>query len=213
MKPVLVFEKVSMRFDGSPIFNDLSFNLKLGETVGITGPSGCGKSTVLRIAVDLASPTAGTVRFYDKDVKEWDPTSLRTKMILVPQEASMFPGRVRENLIWPLTIHDRVCQESDLIKVLEDVLLEEEQLDKVAANLSGGQKQRVAMARALLLEPDVLLLDEPTSALDEDATLAVEETINRLLKDQKQGVLIVTHNKEQAERFTSRIIVMEGGGN
>jgi ABC-type phosphate transport system ATPase subunit len=101
------------------------------------------------------------------------------------------------------------AEDEQLKAILQEVHLWPIDLDGNAENLSGGQKQRVAIARALLLKPNVLLLDEPTSALDTDSALAVEKTINSLLNDHQMGVLIVTHNKEQAERFTSRVLELE----
>jgi len=128
---------------------------------------------------------------------------------MVPQEAKMFPGTVRGNLVWGLRIHRMTTEDKQLKAILQEVQLWPIDLDGNAENLSGGQKQRVAIARALLLKPNVLLLDEPTSALDTDSALAVEKTINSLLSDHQMGVLIVTHNKEQAERFTSRVLELE----
>ena len=128
---------------------------------------------------------------------------------MVPQEAKMFPGTVRWNLLWGLRIHGMTAEDEQLKSILQEVQLWPIDLDGNAENLSGGQKQRVAIARALLLKPEVLLLDEPTSALDTDSALAVEKTINSLLSDHQMGVLIVTHNKEQAERFTSRVLELE----
>ncbi len=206
---LLEFKNVAMAYDGIIVFENFNLKLLNGETVGLTGPSGCGKSTVLRLAVDLVSPVSGEVLFKSQPVNEWEPTELRRRMVLVPQEASMFTGTVEDNLKWALDIHKMDYREGEFERVLKDVLLDIEYLGKVAANLSGGQKQRVAIARALLLKPDVLLLDEPTSALDMEATLAVEEAINNLIKVSDLSVLIVTHNKEQARRFTSRVIEME----
>ena len=128
---------------------------------------------------------------------------------MVPQEARMFPGTVRANLAWGLKVHGMTVEDEQLKAILQEVQLWPVDLDSNAENLSGGQKQRVAIARALLLKPNVLLLDEPTSALDTDSALAVEKTINSLLGDHQMGVLIVTHNKEQAERFTSRVLELE----
>ncbi len=207
--PILELEKVSMSFDGKQVLRDVSLILLHNETYGITGPSGCGKSTLLRVVNDLLSPTSGTVRFQGKDVREWDPQELRRKVVMVPQEAKMFPGSVRGNLVWGLNVHGMTAEDEQLKAILQEVHLWPIDLDGNAENLSGGQKQRVAIARALLLKPNVLLLDEPTSALDTDSALAVEKTINSLLNDHQMGVLIVTHNKEQAERFTSRVLELE----
>jgi len=207
--PILELEKVSMAFDGKQVLRDVSLILHHNETYGITGPSGCGKSTLLRVVNDLLSPTSGTVRFQGKDVREWNPQDLRRRVVMVPQEAKMFPGTVRGNLVWGLRVHGMTTEDEQLKAILQEVQLWPIDLAGNAENLSGGQKQRVAIARALLLKPNVLLLDEPTSALDTDSALAVEKTINSLLSDYQMGVLIVTHNKEQAERFTSKVLELE----
>ena len=204
---------ISVSFEAEPIFKGFNLSLCKNETLGLTGPSGCGKSTVLRVAVDLVTPSQGSVYFQDRRVVEWDPIELRRKMVLVTQEPSMFAGSVRDNLLWGLRVHGLCADDEQLETILEEVVLWPSLLDKNAQNLSGGQKQRVSIARALLLAPDVLLLDEPTSALDDESALAVEEVINQLLKERELGVIIVTHNKEQAERFTSRIIEMKGSEN
>ena len=206
VQPILDMKHITMRFGKRTLFEDVSISLHRGETVGVSGPSGGGKSTLLRIAVNLVTPTEGVVTFKGKDVNEWDPRELRRQMILVPQQATMFPGTVKDNLLWGLRIHKMKSTEQDLLDVLLQVNLEPKMLDNVAGNLSGGEKQRIAIARALLLRPDVLLLDEPTSALDEDSTLIVEATVNRVIAEREIGVLIVTHNREQAERFTSSVV-------
>ena len=208
-EPILELENISMEFDGTVLFKNLNLELKSGEVVGITGPSGSGKSTILRIAVDLISPTEGIVKCQGIEIIDCDPREVRRKIILVPQQATMFPGTVRENLLWGLRINGLDAEDEDLEKILEEVKIKREFLDKIAENLSGGEKQRIGIARALLLEPSALLLDEPTSALDEKSTIAVEQTINDVVKKRNIGVLIVTHNKEQAQRFTSRIIDLE----
>jgi putative ABC transport system ATP-binding protein len=207
--PLLQMEEVSMRYGDSILFSDFSLELHRDEIVGLTGSSGSGKSTILRFAVDLATPSSGCVKCDGKDISKCDPREIRRKLVLVTQEVAMFQGTVRDNLLWGLEIRGLTATDDELIAVLSEVNLEAEFLDRIAENLSGGEKQRVAIARALLLEPDALLLDEPTSALDETSTLAVENAINDIREDRNIGVLIVTHNREQAERFTSRIIEIE----
>lgn len=206
---ILVMNDISMSYGGRKVLEDFSMTVDQNETVGISGPSGSGKSTILRIAIDLESPKSGEVLFLGKNVKEWDPQELRRCMILVPQEAVMFPGTVRENLQWGLKIREEEASDEKLVSVLEEVDLKKRYLDEVAQNLSGGEKQRVAIARALILEPKALLLDEPTSALDKESTLVVEESIKKVIEERNMGVIIVTHNRSQSERFTNRIIELE----
>ncbi|MHA1906120.1 MAG: ABC transporter ATP-binding protein [Candidatus Thorarchaeota archaeon] len=209
---LLQLKDVTMQFDDTTLFTDFNLDLDTNETVGITGPSGSGKSTVLRIAVNLLTPREGTILFKNKDIQDYDPRLLRQKMTLVPQESSMFPGTVRENLQWGLSLHKRTASKEDLQSVLEEVNLNLDCIDEIAANLSGGEKQRVSISRALLLQPEVLLLDEPTSALDEKSTLSVEKTIQSIIEERNIGVLIVTHNREQARRFTDRVVELEMRG-
>lgn len=206
---LLEMSDVSMQFGTTLLFSGFNLTLDKNETVGITGPSGSGKSTILRIANNLLTPTKGTVTFRGTLVSAYDPRELRRQMILVPQEASMFPGTIRDNLTWGLSIHKLSATEDMLSSILEEVNLDGSSLDSVAGNLSGGEKQRVGLARALLLEPAALLLDEPTSALDEESTLSVEATIEKIITEHNIGVVIVTHNKAQAQRFTDRVIEIE----
>ncbi|MBD3405257.1 MAG: ATP-binding cassette domain-containing protein [Candidatus Lokiarchaeota archaeon] len=203
---LLEMRDLKMEFDDKILFENFSLKLCTNEVIGLTGPSGSGKSTILRIAIDLLTPTNGTVEFLGREVHEWDPRELRSKMVMVPQQAQMFPGTVKDNLCWGLKIHNKSEDEEDLKEILEEVTLPSSMLDKIADNLSGGEKQRVALARSLLLEPKVLLMDEPTSALDEGSTLAVEQTIRDVFTERDLGVIIVTHNRTQAERFTNRIV-------
>lgn len=203
---ILEMKNVTKKYGPRTLFEDVSLTLHHREVIGVSGPSGGGKSTLLRIAVDLIPPTSGEVIFLGKNLHEWSPRELRRRMILVPQQASMFPGTVRDNLLWGLKIHKLRATDETLKKVLKEVNLPTSLLDKVAENLSGGEKQRIAIARALLLQPHALLLDEPTSALDEESTLMVEATVNNVISEREVGVLIVTHNKEQARRFASHVI-------
>ena len=99
---IIKMEEVTMSFGDRVLFEKFSLTLEHNETVGITGPSGCGKSTLLRIATDLITPTSGTVYFEDQDIHDIDPRLLRRRVVLVPQEASMFPGTVRDNSSTPL---------------------------------------------------------------------------------------------------------------
>jgi putative ABC transport system ATP-binding protein len=208
---LIEFSNVSKSYDGKQLFEDLDLVVRNNEVIGLCGESGSGKSTLLRIAVDLVSPDSGNVKVLGKNVADWDPRELRRNLVLIPQEAQMFAGTVRENLVWGLELRGETAEDSELEEVLGEVNLKAEMLDKVALNLSGGERQRVALARGLLLEPEGFLLDEPTSALDEASALAVEDSINDLIEQYSIGVLMVTHNEEQAKRFTSRVVNLKGG--
>ncbi len=208
---LLEFVNVSMGFNGRQLFENFNLTVDNNEVVGLTGQSGSGKSTLLRIAVDLMTPLSGEVFAFGRPVKEWNPRELRRNVILVPQESFMFPGTIRDNLTWGLSIHGESIDDNELLGILGEVRLTSLNLDDDAQNLSGGEKQRVAIARALVMNPKALLLDEPTASLDAESTIAVEEVLEYLIKSHQLGILIVTHNEEQARRFTSRIVDIHGG--
>lgn len=210
---ILRFVNVSMAFGTKELFKDFNLVVNQNEVVGLTGQSGSGKSTLLRIAVDLMSPNSGDVFALGRSIKEWDPRELRRNLILVPQESQMFPNTVRDNLTWGLAIRNESIEDEALIEILDEVNLPSIGLDDDAFCLSGGEKQRVAIARALVMNPKALLLDEPTSALDTKSALAVEEVLDEVIERHNIGILIVTHNTEQAERFASRVVDVSRGGN
>ena len=206
---ILQFSNVAMSFGDRILFENFNLVIDHNEIVGLTGGSGSGKSTILRIAVDLLTPESGDITILGKPISEWDPRELRRNVILVPQESQMFVGTVRDNLLWGLSKRGDSIDDDSLNEILREVKLDSLKLDDDAFNLSGGEKQRIAIARALVMNPEALLLDEPTASLDEESALAVENVLNDVIRKRQIGILIVTHNKEQAHRFTSRIIEMQ----
>lgn len=206
---ILQMSDVTMMFDDKVLFENFNLTMNHNEVVGLTGCSGSGKSTILRIGVDLLTPTSGDITILGKPISEWDPRELRRNVILVPQESQMFTGTIRDNLLWGLIRQGELIDDESLYDILREVKLDSLKLEDDACNLSGGEKQRIAIARALVMNPRALLLDEPTSSLDEEAALAVENVLNDVIRKRQIGILIVTHNKEQAHRFTSRIIELE----
>jgi len=207
--PILQLFNVAMHFGVKILFKDFNLSIYQNEVIGLTGSSGSGKSTILRIIVDLLTPSSGNISVLGKPIHEWEPRELRRTVILVPQDSQMFTGTIRDNLVWGLVRQGETIDDDSLYEILREVKLDSMNLDNDACNLSGGEKQRVAIARALVMNPKVLLLDEPTSALDEESALAVENVLNDVIQKHKISILIVTHNKEQARRFTSRIIELE----
>lgn len=206
---ILQLSNVAMSFGDHVLFENFNLIINQNEVVGLTGSSGSGKSTILRIAVDLLTPISGDITILGRPISDWDPQELRRNVILVPQESQMFAGTVRDNLVWGLIRYGESIDDDALYEILREVKLESLKLEDVASNLSGGEKQRIAIARALVMNPKALLLDEPTSSLDEAAALAVETVLNDVIRKRRIGILIVTHNKEQAHRFSSRIVELE----
>jgi putative ABC transport system ATP-binding protein len=166
----------------------------------ILGPSGSGKSTLLRLLNRLADPDVGVVRFHGEDVRALDPLELRRRAVLVPQLPAPLPGSVADNVRYGPALLGR---EVDPRPALELAGLDGDFVERDAARLSVGEQQRVMLARALALEPEVLLLDEPTAALDERAKDSVEATLAGL---DGLSLVLVTHERAQAERLARRVL-------
>ncbi len=214
--PIFEVEHLSLAYPSdrgrpSQILHDISFAVRRGGALALVGPSGSGKSSVLRCLNRLIEPTSGAVRFDGRDIRSFDPRELRCRVALVMQTPVMFEGRVRDNLcIRPATAHGDFS-EARLAAVLEEVGLESNLLERDAATLSGGEKQRVTIARALLRNPQVLLLDEPTSALDPPNTFLVVETISRLQQTHSLSIVAVTHQPELVRRLGGNLLYLIKG--
>jgi ABC-type multidrug transport system fused ATPase/permease subunit len=192
---------------GRPVFSHL--NIGIGEgTTALLGPSGAGKSTLLRLLNRLADPDSGTITYRARDVRDYDVLELRREIALVPQLPALLPGTVAENISYGPQLAGRDCEISEALALagLDDTFA-----GRPAGQLSVGEKQRVMLARALALEPAVLLLDEPTAALDERSRDAVERTLIDLRDRLTASLIIVTHDPAQARRLSDRIVTLENG--
>jgi len=184
-------------------------DLRLGEgATALLGPSGSGKSTLLRLLNRLADPDGGTVRFRGEDVRSLDPLELRRRACLVPQLPAPLHGTVENNVRYGPRLCDR---DVDPERPLGLAGLGPDYADREASRLSVGEQQRVMLARALALDPEVLLLDEPTSALDEQAREGVERTLLELEGRAGLSMVIVTHDRAQAERLASKVVRIREG--
>lgn len=193
---------------------DINLEIKSKQVTALIGPSGCGKSTFLR-SINRMNDLVTNVKvcyegklLLDQDNvldKNYDVVSLRKDVGMVFQRPNPFPKSIRENITYGPKIHgikDKKILNDIVEKTLKDVALWDDvkhDLDKSALSLSGGQQQRLCIARAIALEPEVLLMDEPTSALDPISTAKIEELMERLKK--KYTVVIVTHSMQQAARI------------
>ena len=145
-----------------------SIELKEHVTTAILGSSGGGKTTFLKLLNNMISADKGTIYYKDKDINNYDPVELRRKVVMLPQDPEIFKGTIRDNFIITEKIADKKHAGDDIYKnILKQVSLPKFLEDK-AEDLSGGEKQRLALARVMLLEPEVLLLDEPSSSLDQE---------------------------------------------
>jgi putative ABC transport system ATP-binding protein len=200
-------EAVTYRRAGTVVLDALTLGLPAGASC-VAGPSGSGKSTLLRLLNRLADPDEGSVRYRGDDIRERDPLELRREVALVPQLPALIAGTVGDNVRFAAQIGDR---EPDLDGLLDLAGLDASFADRDGARLSVGEQQRVMLARALALEPRVLLLDEPTSALDAAARGAVEATLLDLRARLDVATVLVTHDLAQARRLADYVVQLDRG--
>lgn len=192
---------------------EISLEIPEKEVVAIIGPSGCGKSTFIKALnrmVELVPSVKmkGTICYEGKDIKDAKVESLRTEVGMVFQKPNPFPKSIYDNIAYGPRIHgikDKNTLDEVVEKSLKGAALWEEVKDRLSENafgLSGGQQQRLCIARALAVEPEVILMDEPTSALDPLSTAKVEDLIHELKKN--YSIIIVTHNMQQAARISDK---------
>ena len=198
---------VTLTRAGKLVLRELSARLPAGASC-IAGPSGSGKSTTLRLLNRLSDAESGTVLYRGADVRDRDPLELRREVVLVPQLPALLEGTVADNLRFAAELAGR---EPDTHRLLDLAGLDTSFADRDAAKLSVGEQQRAMLARALALEPRVLLLDEPTSALDAETTGAVEETLLELRERTGVDLVFVTHDLAQARRMSSWLVRIDEG--
>lgn len=211
----LILKDVSKRFDADDVVKDFSLTINQGEFISLLGPSGCGKTTVLRMIAGFETASRGIIRLGDKilaDERTHMPPEARN-MGMVFQSYALWPHMtVRENVRYPLKVRK---VEKALAKKRLDEALEATRLtqfaDRYPKELSGGQRQRVALARCLVMDPDVILLDEPLANLDQHLRARMEETFKTFHERTGATMIYVTHDQAEAMALSDRIAVMEAG--
>jgi putative ABC transport system ATP-binding protein len=198
---------VALRRGEKVVLSGLTAEVPEGASC-LAGPSGSGKSTILRLLNRLADPDEGEVRYRGADVRERDPLELRREVCLVPQLPALLEGTVEDNIRYAADLAGR---EPEIDRLLDLAGLDASFAERDGSRLSVGEQQRAMLARALALEPRVLLLDEPTSALDEDARGAVEGTLRDLRERLDVSTVLVTHDLDQARRMADWVVRIEGG--
>lgn len=211
---MLKLSGISKRYGETSVLDGVSLDVGAGETVAIIGPSGCGKSTLLRIVNGLVQPDTGQVFVGGERVSPDNIRELRRRIGYVVQGGGLFPHlTARENV----TLAARVFGigtaqiEQRVVELAELVSLSAAQLDRYPLNLSGGQNQRVALMRALMLEPQLMLMDEPLAALDPMVRAELQEELRLLFTRLGKAVIFVTHDLAEAGYISDRIVVLGKG--
>lgn len=205
---------VTKRYGATLALAPTDLDLETGRTTALIGPSGCGKTTLLRLMIGLVQPDGGEVRFQRRAVTAASVRALRVRMGYVIQDGGLFPhltaagnvGLMARHLEWPAArIADRVRELAELVRLPMTLLT------RYPAEISGGEKQRVSLMRALMLDPELLLLDEPLGALDPLVRADLQDDLVRIFATLGKSVVLVTHDLGEAARFAHAIVLLRDG--
>lgn len=205
---ILEAKNLTKKYGKRTVLEDLSFEVNKGEFLSLLGPSGCGKTTILRLIVGIDFPTSGKIYKFGQDITEFAPK--KRNIGIVFQNYSLFPNmNVYENIAYALNARKLPKDQIDKkVKDMIDVVGLNEHIYKKPRNLSGGQQQRVAIARTLVLDPDIILFDEPMSALDAEIKVILRSQLKEIQKKMGVTMIYVTHDQEEAFALSDRIMVL-----
>ena len=206
---LLKIRNLTHKFDAKTALNNVSFDVNQGEFLAILGPSGCGKTTILRILIGLLEPTSGTITMGDRDITR-EPSAKRNMGIVFQNYALFENMNVLQNVQYAMKIKKET--KADAARLAKEMIKRmglEEHMYKKPNELSGGQQQRVAIARTLVLHPQVILFDEPMSALDVETRLTLRKEIKQIQAEFGTTMIYITHDQEEAFAMADRIMVME----
>lgn len=216
-RPAVELEHVSKVFGGRTVLDDVSLQVRSGEAFCLLGRSGTGKSVTLKVMIGLIQADGGTVRIHGTEIHHDDTQTLvkvRKTIGFLFQNGALFDSiSVAENVAFPLRRHTKKPEEEihEIVrKRLKEVELEKDG-DKMPAELSGGMSKRAALARALALEPNILLVDEPSSGLDRITAEEIYELLLRLKQNRKETMVVVTHDVTGVARFADTFAVLDQG--
>jgi phospholipid/cholesterol/gamma-HCH transport system ATP-binding protein len=216
--PVVSVEDLRKSFGNQTVLNGISLRVKRGETLAVLGRSGTGKSVLLRIVVGLEKPDSGSIRIHGQDIAGLALDQLgeiRKKMGFLFQQAALYDSlTVEQNVAFPLQHHRKDMPKSELRDRVNGLLSEvgmEGSLTKMPSDISGGMQKRVGLARALALEPDILLLDEPTAGLDPISSAEIDDLVLKLQKEHQMASIVVTHDLHSAKTIANRLALLNEG--
>src|SRR5580693_3460989 len=214
----IAVENLHKSFGSQKVLNGISLAVRRGETLAVLGRSGTGKSVLLRIIIGLEKPDSGAVRINGQDITGLVLDQLgeiRMKMGFLFQHAALYDSlTVEENVAFPLQHHKREMSKSEQDDRINALLAEvgmENARGKMPSDISGGMQKRVGLARALALEPAILLLDEPTAGLDPISSSEIDDLVLKLQKEHQMASIVVTHDLHSAKTIADRLALLDKG--
>ncbi len=193
------------------ILNISSLNINSKKITSIVGESGSGKTTLLRLLNKMISSDSGDIFYNNEPIKNIKSTSLRRKVVMLPQTPVIYDSTIKDNLLIGLKFSEKPqVDDKKLLDILKMVHLNKS-LNDNSSTLSGGEKQRLALGRVLLLTPEVLLLDEPSSSLDSETEKIIITTLVKYTKENNKSLIMVTHSNDVAKNFSDEIITLLKG--
>jgi phospholipid/cholesterol/gamma-HCH transport system ATP-binding protein len=216
--PAVAVEGVHKSFGSQKVLNGISLAVGRGETLAVLGRSGTGKSVLIKLIIGLEKPNSGLVRIHGEDISGLaldQMGEIRKKMGFLFQHAALYDSlTVEQNMAFPLLHHKKEMSKSDRGDQVRALLAEvgmEDHLAKLPSDISGGMQKRVGLARALVLEPDILLLDEPTAGLDPISSGEIDDLILKLQAEHHMASIVVTHDLHSAKTIADRLALLDGG--
>ena len=216
--PAIVVENLHKSFGTQKVLKGVSLTVGRGETLAVLGRSGTGKSVLLRIIIGLEKPDSGLVRIQGQNIEGLGLDELgeiRKKMGFLFQHAALYDSMtVEENVAFPLRHHKKEMSKTEQAQRVKQLLAEmnmEKDLHKMPSDISGGMQKRVGLARALALEPAILLLDEPTAGLDPISAGEIDDLVLKLQAEHHMASIVVTHDLHSAKTIANRLALIDKG--
>ena len=206
--PIIQAININKKYKSKSVLEDVSFDITRGEFLSLLGPSGCGKTTILRMLIGIERPTSGKILKDGADITDTPPKDRNIGIVF--QNYSLFPNMdVWHNISYALKARRMPAADIDSkVRAIVETVGLEEHVYKKPRQLSGGQQQRVAIARTLVLNPDIILFDEPMSALDAEIKVVLRQQLKEIQRKLKITMVYVTHDQEEAFALSDRIMVL-----